>query len=1367
MRLGAKPPAAAETQNENDTEKTETADKTTSETPADPNASDPMRPFVQRFNNGPRVSSSIAEEQGTDNESQPRSSNARPIASQQSNFEPSLRGQPPPPLHERGQYQPPPGTHTGPVYGYRPPPPPQNGGPGPSNGGYGVVPPFLAQQAAAQQGPQHGPQQPTLPALPAQQQQQQQQQQQRETGAQDDDSLPPSPINEDQAEYTSPVLPRIPSFKGLPPIRRNSNIKLENPTSDWGFGDFGDFSFDNTVLDKKEDAPATAAAAESSNLVRQSEESTDNSDAGFAPADNATTKSMGLDSNAATLVGHESTRGSLIQKEHRFSDAPPVPNSNPTQWLQQQQQPQQGGSNPVQAQPPSGWQLEESHLSEPLQPSRRRPDPEGAAPQGPYLDKETGVASGSSHAAATAGQRHGNASGSSDSDSDDGPSDEPEQVNSDPAHGSTVLGVPGQPQPPPPQQVSQPPVAAQVSPEAESVAMATTSPRPASPTRSVPQDVVQQPQPDANRAFFAPAPPRFVPGGMPRPSTAGQAGEAGSIAESTGGNKRKLFGGLVNKFKPSGNDAPQKPASAYSDQTSITGVPPLATGPNALNPAAQGQGRDRSGTVGSVSSFGIAPPSGHPDGRERQGSISNMFTSFFKNKPDSQPRAQGSADSGFAEQSRESVDGGRRSSRHLSQGSVTNPARPSPLANEFNMNSNTSLPQSEQGSGLRTAAPAVPHEGTTNGESDPAKPLPVPPTGVNGQVLGGDVRASNSPAFGLTAERLTPPPSKQGLPFNRPTRPMVQPVGSNTQLSNHSVDSPSSQMPPPLTGWRPSRNTPPAASLEDLQQQANAQAQDAKSGKRGFGLGGKPSQPQPQPQPGGKKSKWKGWKEKLLVGRAGQNSQDQADTTEQDDWKHRMSMQQPPPDQQQLQQQQQYQPSPLQQQEMQPPKLGGSTGVLGAFKRGSGANGHEGPPQQGTPMPPGPQGPPGAPNQQGPRPFPGPQGFVPQSHPHPSLRPLANSGGDHWAFQQQGQGQSQHPYAQAGGQFGPPQNRAMSTGFYAGQPPPHGFRPAQYQPAPQQQHVLTPPPSMAQQQSPAQQPVQQQMQPADVAVQAPQQPQSLPPPDRPLSQAATTPGDSTDGFILPIQGPIQGSDANEGQPTPAPTIPRTNTVTSRISTESGAIGGGHESARGASPVPHQQQPQIHPQVSKVSMNTVENAVGDDAASRARESIHSATPALSNNNKAASILSNSTGIESKAMSRNTSVRQEPEPRQQSPPAIVHAVVATPPAHESIPRLKQDPTGSSHNISEVSKSNTGSSLTSTGGSTTAVTTAQPSQVAHIELEDTNDARMRTLRLDGQEEKIFYEPEPEMPKMTATSYPGQEWNPYGEPEFMMGDD
>ncbi|KAF4953358.1 hypothetical protein FSARC_12409 [Fusarium sarcochroum] len=58
-------------------------------------------------------------------------------------------------------------------------------------------------------------------------------------------------------------------------------------------------------------------------------------------------------------------------------------------------------------------------------------------------------------------------------------------------------------------------------------------------------------------------------------------------------------------------------------------------------------------------------------------------------------------------------------------------------------------------------------------------------------------------------------------------------------------------------------------------------------------------------------------------------------------------------------------------------------------------------------------------------------------------------------------------------------------------------------------------------------------------------------------------------------------------------------------------------------------------------------------------------------------------------------------------------------------------------------------------------------HAELEDTEDARKRTLRIDAQEEKIHYDPNADSdgeppPQMSATSYPGQEWNPYGMPEL-----
>lgn len=59
------------------------------------------------------------------------------------------------------------------------------------------------------------------------------------------------------------------------------------------------------------------------------------------------------------------------------------------------------------------------------------------------------------------------------------------------------------------------------------------------------------------------------------------------------------------------------------------------------------------------------------------------------------------------------------------------------------------------------------------------------------------------------------------------------------------------------------------------------------------------------------------------------------------------------------------------------------------------------------------------------------------------------------------------------------------------------------------------------------------------------------------------------------------------------------------------------------------------------------------------------------------------------------------------------------------------------------------------------------APAELDDTEEAHRRKVRLDSQEEKIHYNPDEdsdgEVPaQMSATSYPGQEWNPYGMPEY-----
>lgn len=77
-------------------------------------------------------------------------------------------------------------------------------------------------------------------------------------------------------------------------------------------------------------------------------------------------------------------------------------------------------------------------------------------------------------------------------------------------------------------------------------------------------------------------------------------------------------------------------------------------------------------------------------------------------------------------------------------------------------------------------------------------------------------------------------------------------------------------------------------------------------------------------------------------------------------------------------------------------------------------------------------------------------------------------------------------------------------------------------------------------------------------------------------------------------------------------------------------------------------------------------------------------------------------------------------------------------------------------------------STGGSKGAVSDMSRSSSANkaeehtVELEDTEEARKRTMRIASQEEKIAFDPNENEPQMSATSYPGQEWNPYGEPGF-----
>ncbi|KAM0569586.1 hypothetical protein ACHAO3_008911 [Verticillium nonalfalfae] len=74
--------------------------------------------------------------------------------------------------------------------------------------------------------------------------------------------------------------------------------------------------------------------------------------------------------------------------------------------------------------------------------------------------------------------------------------------------------------------------------------------------------------------------------------------------------------------------------------------------------------------------------------------------------------------------------------------------------------------------------------------------------------------------------------------------------------------------------------------------------------------------------------------------------------------------------------------------------------------------------------------------------------------------------------------------------------------------------------------------------------------------------------------------------------------------------------------------------------------------------------------------------------------------------------------------------------------------------------------------AKTTLARDKSTRAELEDTEDERKRSIRLEAQEEKILYDPDedyalvtdgdaarkdPDAPLMSATSYPGMEWNPY----------
>lgn len=222
---------------------------------------------------------------------------------------------------------------------------------------------------------------------------------------------------------------------------------------------------------------------------------------------------------------------------------------------------------------------------------------------------------------------------------------------------------------------------------------------------------------------------------------------------------------------------------------------------------------------------------------------------------------------------------------------------------------------------------------------------------------------------------------------------------------------------------------------------------------------------------------------------------------------------------------------------------------------------------------------------------------------------------------------------------------------------------------------------------------------------------------------------------------------DEGGPLLAPQRPaamRTESAFSDAarSVESGALGYMAGSGTNQRPLPPghpQNNHRLQPQASMASMN------GQHLSREGSQMSSSQGGALNQPSRAVSVTTDA-AIEGKGDTSRTPPQDPSKPKSEED------------IYDATPRLKQDQTGGSHPISEVSKSHTGES-------------AKPVQPAakqdesnqqHVELEDTADARMRTMRLNSQEEKIFYDPEGDIPKMSATSYPGQEWNPYGEPEF-----
>lgn len=305
------------------------------------------------------------------------------------------------------------------------------------------------------------------------------------------------------------------------------------------------------------------------------------------------------------------------------------------------------------------------------------------------------------------------------------------------------------------------------------------------------------------------------------------------------------------------------------------------------------------------------------------------------------------------------------------------------------------------------------------------------------------------------------------------------------------------------------------------------------------------------------------------------------------------------------------------------------------------------------------------------------------------------------------------------------------TNYYVGRPPgqhlagqqsygqqqQQGFDPQGQAPASQPRHVSSP-----------------------LATTGPYQQNQQTSPER---SGSATPGEQG-GFNLPIQGNI--TPADEGQASQrfwqdAQNVHRKGSILSDAgqSVESGALGANGERAPPPGQVNQGHYPQ--PRSSTTSMNAKDPSRGSSQVSSNTEvgQTRQTGPPRS------ASLSPDTALEGRNGSKGKDLTVDVDKSKQDMEENIY---------DATPRLKQDRTGESKGVSDISKSNSNGSAR---GKENINNTA-----AHVELEDTADAHMRTIRLRSQEEKIFYDPEGDVPKMSATSYPGQEWNPYGEPEF-----